>query len=168
MLGKTNILSTIDAGYSLSIKKYNELVDKNRHTLSRVIDCIKCCGVHELPLRGHNETIDSNNRGVFLDMVSYTATLDIYIEEIKREIDKAKFVSLQADETTDVSCRSQFVIILRYLKGHKPVERFIAFIDVQDRTAMGLTNVLKEELNCFCQKEKLIAQAYDGAAVMRG
>ncbi|XP_065658794.1 zinc finger MYM-type protein 1-like [Hydra vulgaris] len=64
--------------------------------------------------------------------------------------------------------RSQFVIILRYLKGHKPVERFIAFIDVKDRTAMGLTNVLKEELNCFCQKEKIIAQAYDGAAVMRG
>ncbi|XP_065650768.1 zinc finger MYM-type protein 1-like [Hydra vulgaris] len=198
MLGKTNILSTIDAGYSLSIKKHNELVDKNRHTLSRVIDCIKFCGVHELPLRGHDETIDSNNRGVFLDMVSYTATLDsafsdhlkdskitkntsktnqneilecmykVYIEEIKREIDKARFVSLQADETTDVSCRSQFVIILRYLKGYQPVERFIAFIDVQDRTAMGLTNVLKEELNCFGLKEKLIAQAYDGAAVMSG
>ncbi|XP_065643082.1 uncharacterized protein LOC136074671 [Hydra vulgaris] len=89
-------------------------------------------------------------------------------ESSKTQIDKAKFVSLQADETTDVSCRSQFVIILRYLKGYKPVERFIAFIDVQDRTAMGLTNVLKEKLNCFCQKERLIAQAYDGAAVMRG
>ncbi|XP_065651258.1 SCAN domain-containing protein 3-like [Hydra vulgaris] len=131
-------------------------------------------------------------------MVSYTATLDsalsdhlkdskitkntsktnqneilecmykVYIEEIKREIDKARFVSLQADETTDVSCRSQFVIILRYLKGYQPVERFIAFIDVQDRTAMGLTNVLKEELNCFGLKEKLIAQAFDGAAVMSG
>ncbi|XP_065645406.1 uncharacterized protein LOC136075892 [Hydra vulgaris] len=99
MLGKTNILSSIDAGYSLSIKKYNEFVDKNRHTLSRVIDYIKFCGVHELPLRGHDETIDSNNRG--------------------------------------------------------------------DRTAMGLQNVFKEELNCFCQKEKLIAQAYDGAAIMR-
>ncbi|XP_065651145.1 zinc finger MYM-type protein 1-like [Hydra vulgaris] len=101
-------------------------------------------------------------------MVSYTATLDsvlsdhlkdskitkntsktnqndilecmykVYIEKIKREIDKARFVSLQADETTD------------------------------DRTAMGLTNVLKEELNCFGLKEKLIAQAYDGAAVMSG
>ncbi|XP_065665457.1 SCAN domain-containing protein 3-like [Hydra vulgaris] len=170
MLGKTNILSTIDAGYS----------------------------VHELPLRGHDETINSNNRGVFLDMVLYTATLDsafsdhlkdskitkntsktnqneilecmykVYIEEIKREIDKPRFVSLQADETTDVSCRSQFVIILRYIKGYQPVERFIAFIDVQDRTAMGLTSVLKEELNCFGLKEKLIAQAYDGAAVMSG
>ncbi|XP_065673955.1 zinc finger MYM-type protein 1-like [Hydra vulgaris] len=130
-------------------------------------------------------------------MVSYTATLDSVLSDhlkdskitkntsktnqndilecmykihrkIKREIDKARFVSLQADETTDVSCRSQFVIILCYLKGYQPVKRFIAFIDVQDRTAMGLTNVLKEELNCFGLKEKLIAQAYDGATVMSG
>lgn len=198
MFGKTNILSSIDTGYRLNIKKHNELVDKNRHTLSRIIDCIKFCGVHELPLRGHDETMDLNNRGVLSDMVSYTATLDsvlndhlqnskvakntskthqydilqcmyeVYIEEIKKEIDDASFVSLQADETTDVSCRSQFVIILRYLKDSQPVERFLAFIDVHDRTATGLTTVLKEELKSFSINEKLIAQAYDGSAVMSG
>ncbi|GLV33389.1 hypothetical protein CBL_20135, partial [Carabus blaptoides fortunei] len=162
------------------------------------MDCIKFCGVHELPLRGHDETVDSNNRGVFLDMVSYTATLDsvlndhlenskvakgtsktnkngildcmykVYIEEIKSEIDKANFVSLQANETTDVSCRSQLVIILRYIKDSQPVERFLAFIDVHDRTATGLTHLLKEELKSFSLIKILIAQAYDGAAVMNG
>ncbi|GLV40251.1 hypothetical protein CBL_07153 [Carabus blaptoides fortunei] len=198
MFGKIDILSSIDTGYHLNTKKHNELVDKNRHTLSRIIDCIQFCGVHELPLRGYYETVDSNNRGVFLDMVSYTATLDsvlndhlenskvakdtsktnkndildcmykVYIGEIKSEIDKANFGFLQADETTDISCRSQLVIILRYIKDSKPVERFLAFIDVHDRTATGLTHVLKEELKSFSLIKKLIAQAYDGAVVMSG
>ena len=43
MLGKVNILSAIDAGYRRSIIKHNELVDRNRHALSRIINCIKFC-----------------------------------------------------------------------------------------------------------------------------
>ena len=41
MLGKVNILSAIDAGYRRSITKYNEVVDRNRHALNRIINCIK-------------------------------------------------------------------------------------------------------------------------------
>lgn len=189
MFGKENILSPIDR---ISIKKHNELVDKNRHTLLRIIDCIKFCGVHELLLRGHDETADSNH-GVFLDLVSYTATLDnvlgdhlnnftsktnqnelldciyqVYIDEIRNELNNANFVSVQVDETTDVACRSQFVIILRYVKDSQPVERFLTFVDIHDRTTNGLANVLKEELEPFNLNKKLIAQAYNGTAVMNG
>ena len=73
---KVNILSAIDAGYRRSIIKHNELVDRNRQALNRIINCIKFCGFHELPLRGHNEVQGSANRGVFLDLVTYTADLD--------------------------------------------------------------------------------------------
>lgn len=41
----------------------------------------------------------------------------VYIEELIKEINDATFVSVQADETTDITCRSQFVIILRCIKG---------------------------------------------------
>ena len=75
---------------------------------------------------------------------------------------------MQADETTDISCKSQFVIVVRYVKDFEPVERFLKFVELQDRTANGLTQALKENLDSLNLESKLIAQTYDGAAVMRG
>ncbi|KAJ4443178.1 hypothetical protein ANN_04828 [Periplaneta americana] len=70
-----------------------------------------------------------------------------------------------ADETTDITCKSQFVINLRYIKSCKPVERFLSFKEVNNRTANGLSEVLIQSLQPFNSENKLIAQAYDGAAV---
>src|SRR5678815_1089886 len=71
-------------------------------------------------------------------------------------------------DRTDITCLSQFVIILRYSRNSQPVERFLSFVNIHNRTATGLTSVLKEELKSFNLTNKLIAQAYDGAAVMSG
>jgi hypothetical protein len=198
IFGTVNIAAQIDSAHKISIKKHNELVTKNRHILNRVIECLKFCGIHELALRGHSETQESANRGNFLDLLSLLGNLDsvlddhlnstsvfkytshiiqnelldcmykVYIEELINDIKAANYVSLQADETTDISCRSQFVIILRYIKGYKPVERFLSFEAVRDRTATGLSEVLKKTLQPFNVEKKLIAQTYDGAAVMSG
>jgi hypothetical protein len=62
------------------------------------------------------------------------------------EIQSANFVPIQADKTTDISCMSQFVILLRYIKRDGPAERFHSFVQVQNRTAKGLAPVLKQEL----------------------
>ena len=197
MFGKVNILSAIDAGYRRSITKHNQLVDRNRHALNRIINCIKFCGFHELPLRGHDEIEGSANRGVFLNFVTYTADLDgafsdhlkkynvvkntsksiqndllscmlkVYTEKITREIKNSSYVSVQADETTDISCKSQFVIIVRYVKDFEPVERFLKFFELQDKTSNRLSQALKENLDSLNLESKLIAQAYDGTAVMR-
>ena len=43
MFGKVKILSAVDAGYRRSIIKRNELDDRNRHALNRIINCIKFC-----------------------------------------------------------------------------------------------------------------------------
>ena len=56
MLGSVNIMSELNSGHNISIKRHNETVKRNRHILNRVIDCIKFCGVHELALRGHDES----------------------------------------------------------------------------------------------------------------
>jgi hypothetical protein len=61
-------------------------------------------------------------------------------------IQNAEFISIQADETTEISCMSQFVILLRYAKRDGPVERYHSFVQVQNRTAEGLASVLKQEL----------------------
>ncbi|KAI4814695.1 hypothetical protein KUCAC02_003880, partial [Chaenocephalus aceratus] len=69
-------------------------------------------------------------------------------EEIAKQVDNTSFVAVQADETTDVSCKSQIVIVLRYIMPDLTVtERSLEFVEL---------------------KEKLIAQTYDGAAVMSG
>jgi hypothetical protein len=144
-----------------------------------VLDCIKFCGTHELALSGHIETPGSANRGNFLDLLYLLNNLDsvldehlnststfkytshtiqnelldcmyqVYIEELTKDVNAANYVSLQADETTDITCQSHFVIILRYIKGNKPVESFLSFETVHDRTAIGLSEVLRTSLQPF-------------------
>ena len=77
-------------------------------------------------------------------------------------------MSAQADETIDILCKSQFVIIVRFVKDFKPVKKFFKFVELHDRTANGFTQVLKENLDLLNLESKLIAQAYDDTAVMRG
>jgi hypothetical protein len=61
LFGSVSILSQLNEGYLISIQRHSELVDKNRHILGRIINCIKFCGMHKLPLRGHDESETSYN-----------------------------------------------------------------------------------------------------------
>lgn len=201
VLGKTNIRLQLDDGYRVSVRKHNELVDKNRYILSRIIDAIKFCGEFELALRGHDETEDSSNPGIFQGLINYTAALDTVLKEhlessnvfkgtskiiqnelldailsicrkhIKAEIGDVDFVSLQADETTDNSCKTQLSLILRYQIEGKVFERFWGYFEVFDRSANGLSaTILGQLCEMGVEKtpEKLICQTYDGASVMSG
>ena len=108
-------------------------MEKNRHVLSKLIDCIKFCGAFELALRGHDKSSDSDNPGVFLGLVDFTAALDSILskhletatvfkgtsktvqnelldimldickETIKREIKESDYLAVISDDTTDVS-----------------------------------------------------------------
>ncbi|KAJ4925086.1 hypothetical protein JOQ06_017824 [Pogonophryne albipinna] len=88
-------------------------------------------------------------------------------ETIKEEISKAPFVALMLDETTDVSNAAQLSFVLRFVTDSGVKERFIKFEDVtgkkraEDVAAMALGFL--EEHGCM---GKLVAQCYDGAAVM--
>ena len=73
--GKTNIAEQLSKAYKESIIQHNLEVEKNRHILSRIIDCIKFCGTFDLALRGHNETLTSDNPGIFLGLVNFVAAL---------------------------------------------------------------------------------------------
>ena len=201
MLGKVNIACQLDDGHRISVQRHNEQVKKNRHSLSRIVDCIRFCGAHELALRGSDESATSLQRGVFLDLVDQFSFLDsqladhlsnaqvakytsktsqnelldcmlaVYEHKLAEEVSQAPFVAVQADETTDVSCVTQCVIVLRYLTDGgcgDVVERFLCFSPLEDRTAAGLEALLKEKLQPYKLENKLIAQTYDGAAVMSG
>jgi hypothetical protein len=71
---------------------------------------------------------------------------EVYKQTLMEEIQNANILSIQADKSTDISCMSQFVILLRYVTRDGPVERFHSFVEDQNRTAKGLASVLKQEL----------------------
>jgi len=78
-------------------------------------------------------------------------------------------VSVQADETTDVSCRSQMSLIFRYVIDQNILERFIVIFYVsKDKTASGLAAVINAEIIKWEIGNKIVSQTYDGASVMAG
>ncbi|CAH1959719.1 unnamed protein product [Acanthoscelides obtectus] len=157
VLGKTNIASQISSAYRQSIVEHNEKVRKNRHILKRIISCVKFCSAFELALRGHNETEESLNRGIFRELVDFTAELDealknhlqnatvfkgtsksiqndildsmlqVCREEILQQIKNANFLSIQCDETTDISNQCQMALIFRYFHEGGIQEHFGVF-----------------------------------------
>ncbi|XP_038157042.1 zinc finger MYM-type protein 1-like [Cyprinodon tularosa] len=145
MFGKIKISSQLDEGYMVGIRKHNEEVDKNRHILSKIIDCVKFYSAFELALHGHDESESSENPGVFRGLVDFVASLDAVLHQhlqnatvfkgmsktvqnelldcmlsilrecILEEIRSADFVSIQVDERMDISTQCQLVLVIRYI-----------------------------------------------------
>ncbi|KAL1249385.1 hypothetical protein QQF64_020390 [Cirrhinus molitorella] len=170
--GKLSIAEQLDEGYRIGIRRHNEEVRKNRHILSRIIDCVKFCGAFELALRGHDESQSSDNPGIFRGLVDFVAALDGVLKEHLENATVFKGTSKTADETTDVATQCQLVLVLRYIDAKSNIqERFFAFIPLHSATADSISTALTEHLAVIIpedQKSKLISQAYDGASVMRG
>jgi len=60
------------------------------------------------------------------------------------------FISIQADETTDVSTGEQLGIILGFDRKGEIVERFIEFANVSsDGTALAVSDIIGDLLNGF-------------------
>nr|CAH7751221.1 unnamed protein product [Callosobruchus chinensis] len=199
LLGKVNIMSQLSSAYRESIILHNK-VEKNRHILKRIISCVKFCSAFDLALRGHDESEFSENQGIFKELINFTAELDntlkehlrtatvfkgtsntiqneilesmlqVCREEICKQIEKADYLSIQCDETTDVSNYCQMVLILRYFNEGSICEHFWGFIRIKDKTATGLKTCIENEIDPLVLKtpQKLIAQTYDGANVMSG
>lgn len=199
VLGRTDIRESLSRVYLINKQKHNDTVKKNRHILQRLIMCIKFCGAFELALRGHDESAFSSNPGVYLGLVNFAAELDsslaihlkeattfkgtsksiqndlldamfaVYQSEVSEQIKSAKFLAIEADETTDSSNQQQMVVVFRYVFNSEICERFWCFIKPDGYTADMLSSVLLKELKALnIPPEKLIAQSYDGAAVMSG
>lgn len=200
MLGKINIATQVSEAYKLNIRKFNENVKKNRDILSKIIDCLIFCGKFELPLRGHNEKADSDNPGIFRGLLNFAGKLDenlkVHFEnstvfkansktiqnelldcmldicrtEISNEIEQAQFLAVMSDDTTDISEKTQEVIVFRYEFNGTIYERFWGFYNPESQDAEGLSKQILEQLKIVLKDNtgKLIAQTYDGAAVMSG
>ena len=109
-------------------------------------------------MRGKDESEGSSNPGIFRGLVDLVALLDKVFEEhllcysfqghfkavqnelldcmlsvirerVMEEVKSARFVAIQADETTDVSTHTQLVLVLRYIDGNHAVQEQCDFED---------------------------------------
>ena len=183
MLGTTNIMASLNSAYRDNIARRNEMVRKNRDVLSKIVDCVKFCGRHELPLRGNIEKENSDNPGVFLGLIEFASNLDTSLkshiesasvfkgtsatiqnellesilhvcrDNIVDEISKSEFIAILSDGTTDASEKTQVNLVLRYVLDGKPVERFWGIFNPTNEKAETLCNLLDEELKKIIKTE---------------
>ncbi|XP_078539192.1 zinc finger MYM-type protein 1-like [Lissotriton helveticus] len=198
MLGDATIEAHVSDTYRRAILKHNEAVDKNRRILSTLIDCIRFSGAFELVFRGHDESESSSNPGMVdlsasLDhemeaclanvaVLKGTAKtiqnellecmLQIIRSYIVQQLKTTDFVAIQVDDTTDVANKTRVALIFRYIENDKVVERFYSFIHLGDSIAETVATSMLTELDLIFpehyDKQKLIAQSYDGASVTSG
>lgn len=190
----------LDHQRALEITRHNEQVKKNRYILSCLINAVCFLAKQELAFRGHTETELSFNKGNYVELLNYTSEYDAQLNEhlknstvfrgtspqiqndlinaissvlnefIRDEINKAEFVSILLDETSDVSNKSQLSKCFRYVDHEGNVkERFLGFSDVSaDKTSEALFQLVDQTISEYKISNKIIGQTYDGAPVMSG
>ncbi|KAL4121591.1 hypothetical protein QTP88_014076 [Uroleucon formosanum] len=134
------------------------------------VELINLMGTLDLKLSGHlsTATVFSGLSGdIQNDLIQSIS--NVLMKRVTLEIKNVDFVSIIMDETTDVVSKSQLSIIFRYITHEGVQERFLGFVDVsQDRSAKCLAEYTFNILQGYNCENKLIAQTYDGAAVMSG
>ena len=119
----------------------------------RVVNVVRFLSIRGLAFRGNHEVF-----GV-LDNVNYLGILELI----------AKYLSIIADSTSDLSHIDQLSIVIRHCLNGKVYERFLTFIPIQSNTGESLALTILQ----FLEKENIDitncrAQTYDNAANMSG
>ncbi|KAL4132725.1 hypothetical protein QTP88_009834 [Uroleucon formosanum] len=156
------------AKQELSFRGHDEQVTSiNR---GNYVELIHLMGTLDPKLSGHlsTSTVFSGLSGdIQNDLIQSIS--NVLLKTIKNEIEHTNFVSIIMDETTDIMSKSQLSTILRYVTNEGVEEKFLGFVDVShDRSAKCLAEHVFCLLNEYKCIDKLVAQTYDGAAVMSG
>ena len=172
-------MSQLDDGYNRSVVRRNEKIAKNRHVFNRVIDALKFLGIHEVPLRGNDESEMSPKRGTFTDLLECTSNMDkklrdhltnatvgrntskdiqidlldsvyeVYLARVESEISFCEFVSIQPDETTESVGHGS------PLREMRPPGRAIhSLVNEENRSAVGISEILQNIVRLYNIREK--------------
>ena len=124
---------------------------KNRDALSQIISCLKFCEKFELPLRGYDESAEFENPSSFQRLVNFSCSLDLSLDahlisatvikgtsktiqnhfldsilqvcknQIRDKVKNFEYLTIISDDTTDAVCKTEQVIVLRYIVNKKPM-----------------------------------------------
>lgn len=180
-------------------KAHADFVSENRHYLKTIADILRLTCTQNISQRGHNEKDSSFNRGNFLEILNLVAKHDkivysrlngpgnakythssvqnailtiieeLIVKDIKEEITEAKYYSIIADESKDLSKKEQLTLVLRYVYKGLIHEEFLGFTLATDLTSNGLKDFIVNNIEKWgIDIKDCVSQAYDGAAVMSG
>ncbi|XP_028415016.1 zinc finger MYM-type protein 1-like [Dendronephthya gigantea] len=91
------------------------------------------------------------------------------ILDVTKEIQEAEYFALLVDETINLSKQEQFTFVLRYVFEYEVHEEFLGFRNAKELTAESLSDAIQDETKQIgVNINNLVAQGYDGAAVMSG
>uniref|UniRef100_A0A8C5PB73 Zinc finger MYM-type protein 1 n=1 Tax=Leptobrachium leishanense TaxID=445787 RepID=A0A8C5PB73_9ANUR len=91
--------------------------------------------------------------------------LEVVINHVKR----AKYYSVSVDSSEDASHIDQLTVVLRYLEGNQPVERFLTFLPSTGHKGEEMSNALLTFLNDVgLTIQECRGQSYDNASNMSG
>jgi hypothetical protein len=164
---------------------------RNMERLLLAIKAVRFLARQKLSFRGHDESIDSANRGNFLELLKFASSLtqtashhaftspdcqkDIssalaqQIRDVVRSELEGRFYCLMLDETSDVSGQEMLTIIARYVVNGVVIERYLGMVHVQATDASSLYEAVLSFMADFgLSVQKIRGQSYDGAANMSG
>ena len=154
IVGNVDIAEEIDSGYRLPFMEHKKRVTKNRGTLSKIMNYLKFFGKFELSLRDYDKSAEFQHPEVFLGLVNFFWLLDSSVNAhlrsatafngtvktiqnelldsilrvckdlIRDEFKNPEYLAFVSDETTDVFCKTQQVIVLPYLVNANPLKIF--------------------------------------------
>lgn len=186
-LGRSSIGAYFDSGRRKRIAEHNEKVKRNRASLKRIVGCVRFCAPFELSSRDDG----CRSGGMFGDLIEFTAEFDVTLrdhlrmlprtikedildcmlvvcrEEITNQIKSADFLSVECDETSDVTNWYQMVFIFRYVLEDTLYETFWCFKKLHDKTLLSIQRCIEEEVDPLVLEtpQKLIAQSYNLASL---
>jgi hypothetical protein len=177
--------------------QHQKNVELNRRNLMKIIETVHLIAKQGLAFRGHDESLTSNNRGNFQEILkhmskydeelafhlknknsNYTCSdsqneiLSLLAGHIRTKMLPAsdQFFALIANETMDLSKVEQVCVCLRYVQQDFTIqERFFGFYNTGIVTADAIFDLLKRVLESLqLDLNLMVGQSYDGAATMSG
>lgn len=173
-------------------------ISERREYLRRIVSVITFLTKQSIPLRGHNETEGSSSQGNFLECMKLLQKFDPFLQRYKtpdnttylspssqneiitccsievtnqiiQEVKESKMYAVMADEARD-GHTEQLAVCVRYVhQDGKIKERFLCLTKLDGYNAEAITNVIEGVLvSNNISNLKVVAQTYDGAAVMSG
>ncbi|KAK7132902.1 hypothetical protein R3I93_019224 [Phoxinus phoxinus] len=187
---------------SIISQQYEEKVTANRNSLLSIIDIIVCLGQRNVAFRGswegdsengnfnhfvnwkaqfdvalkqHMQTAPKN--AIYLSPAIQNELIECCAEEIRgtliNRIQAAKYFTVLADESMDISGTEQMSICVRYVNDEEEnleiKEDFLGFCPLPKQDAATITSAILNQLTKWgLQTTFLRGQGYDGASTMSG
>jgi len=181
-------------------KKETERI-QNRKLMERIIDIIICLAKYGNSFRGHNESLKSNQKGLFLEIIQLLSRYDPILRNnfgngpknaqytsnhIQNDLTTSihnvlkqsfitkihqKWISIMADETSDVGHHEQLAVLVRYFDTTKnrPVETFLSLKRLKSLNAVDIFNTLSDIVTHYNTSwTSVLAVCFDGASTMSG